>query len=444
MHDHNGPAPTIEWVNHASFVTNVGNTRLMCDPWFEGSAFNRGWSLISPTVFPYERFSEITHLWISHQHPDHFAPGTLRRIPPDCRARVEVLYGKRADRLVASWLLSNGFKHVVEVDCDCWQSLDADTKIMCGLHDDDSWLALRTPWGTLLNVNDCVLKRARDVERIAELVGPVDVLFTQFSYAQWTGNPEDTELRKRDAAEKLDRLRLQDCIFRPRAIVPFASYIYFSNVENFFLNDGVNDVGRVAAFIEGELGKQAVVLYPGELQCLSEPCDWHRAAERYAGDFSKCVDGGPVLAPTEESTEALERQIGAFLNRLRRKNPAVVALVRGHTTFYLTDAKVGYELSVRGLRRISISADAADIATSADNVAYAFRTPWGGNTLHVSGRFTSHPPGDRLRFFDLMHELHHYNQTTIDGEWLFSQCVRVVRGATRRLRWAATAGRKGG
>lgn len=443
MHDDSALAPDIEWVNHASFVTHAGSVRLLCDPWFEGSAFNRGWSLISPTVFPYERFDDITHLWISHQHPDHFAPGTLRRIPRECRARLRVLYGKRPDKLVVSWLRSNGFDDVVELDTDRWCSLNPDVEIMCGLHDDDSWLALRTRWGTLLNVNDCVLKRAPDIEHIARLVGPVDVLFTQFSYAQWTGNPEDTAIRKADAAEKFDRIKLQDSILQPRAIVPFASFIYFSNEENFFLNDGVNDVGRVADFIETELGKQVIVLYPGERQSLDRPCDWHSAAEHYASDFAHRISAGPPLAPMQESVEGLERQIETFLSRLRGKNPTVLALVRGRTTFYLTDAKIGYELSVRGLRRISVAPDAADIATSAENIAYAFRTPWGGNTLHVSGRFTSRVKGTHLRFFDLMHELHHYNRTAIDGEWLVQQCVRVIRGATRRLS-AALPGRKGG
>ncbi len=425
--------PVIEWVNHASFVTTVGGVRLLCDPWLEGTAFKDGWALLAATRFGYDDFANISHLWISHQHPDHFAPANLRKIPAEVRARLNVLYRTERGKLVVSWMRSNGFENVKELELERWLEIAPAIELMCGAHDDDSWLALRTPWGTLLNVNDCVLKRAEDIGAIARLAGPVDVLFTQFSYAQWTGNPEDVDVRRRDAAEKLERIALQARILRPRIIVPFASFVYFCNAENFYLNDCMNAVGDVAAFVERELGNQAVVLYPGDRWRVDEPRDWRTAAERYAADARDRLARGPTHAPARFAAEDVEGRINGFLSRLRAKNPAVTLLVREKTTFYLTDSERAYELSARGLVPSALDASSVDVATASENVLYAFRTPWGGNTLHVSGRFTSHVWGGHLRFFGLVRRLHHYNRTPIDGQWIAEQCRRVTRGLLRRL-----------
>jgi UDP-MurNAc hydroxylase len=425
--------PVIEWVNHASFVTTIGGVRLLCDPWLEGTAFKDGWALLSATRFGYDDFANISHLWISHQHPDHFAPANLRKIPADVRARLNVLYRTERGRLVVSWMRSNGFENVKELELERWIEIAPAIELMCGAHDDDSWLALRTPWGALLNVNDCVLKQADDIGAIARLTGPVDVLFTQFSYAQWTGNPEDVAFRRSDAAEKLERIALQARILRPRIIVPFASFVYFCNAENFFLNDCMNAVGDVAEFVERELGKQAVVLYPGDRWSVDEPRDWRGAAERYAADARDRLARGPTHAPATLAAEEVEGGISGFLSRLRAKNPAVTLLVREKTSFYLTDSRRAYQLSARGLVPSSLDASSVDVATASENVLYAFRTPWGGNTLHVSGRFTSHVSGGHLRFFGLVRRLHHYNRTPIDGQWIAAQCRRVTRGLLRRL-----------
>jgi len=427
------PGVTIEWVNHASFIVSAGGMRLLCDPWLTGSAFNNGWRHVTPTRFSAGDFGSITHVWISHQHPDHFAPGDLKSVPPEVRAGVTVLYQTVPDKLVVSWLKSAGYKGTRELPMQQWVRLNDDTELLCGSLDDDSWLAVRTGALTLLNVNDCVLKRAEDIADIKRLVGQVDVLFTQFSYAQWIGNPEDTQRRKADAAEKFARIRLQCRILNPQYVVPFASFIYFSNTENFFMNDAMNRVGSVASFIEEDLGKRAVVLYPGERWKVGEPADWRAAAQRYDADVRARLDAGPVDVPRTVGREQFVSYVNDFLKRLRRKNPLFSLFMREETTFYLTDHEQAFRLGPKGVRAADAGARESDIATCSENVLYAFRTPWGGNTLHVSGRFQSYVPGGHLRFFRVMSQLHYYNRTAIDLHWVAAQCARVPRGVSRRL-----------
>ena len=72
-------SPTIEFVNHASVIISYEDVSILSDPWFNGTAFHDGWRLM------YELqdneitdiLKKITHVYISHEHPDHFRPAFL-------------------------------------------------------------------------------------------------------------------------------------------------------------------------------------------------------------------------------------------------------------------------------------------------------------------------------------------------------------------------------
>lgn len=432
----------IGWINHASFLAASGETKLVCDPWLEGTAFKDGWSLVTPTVFRYADFRDVTHLWLSHQHPDHFAPTNLKRIDPAIRRAMTVLYQETRDKLVVNWCKSAGFGTVRELPPDRWYTLSAGVDVMCGTVGDDSWLAVRTPDAVMLNVNDCVLKTRERIETIARAVGRINVLFTQFSYAQWTGNPPDVDLRRRAAAEKYDRIRLQAEILQPEIIVPFASFVYFCHEQNFYLNDAMNAVEDVASYIEADLGKKAVVLYPGETWSPPGSIAWKAAAQRYASDLAKCLARGPLFASRRVERSEFEAYVNAFLSRLRFKNRRARRLISGKTSVFLTDLGTAYDLSIDGMKPCGLSQRETDIVTSTETVLYAFRTPWGGNTLHVSGRFMSWR-NTHSHFFAFMRKVHYYNVTPVNAVWLRALAARAIRSLARRAaalvprhRWA--------
>lgn len=426
-------SPAIEWVNHASFLTEYGDVRLLADPWLEGTAFKDGWQLIAPTRFEYADFGRVSHIWLSHQHPDHFAPTNLRAIPPEVRRRITILYQTTDDKLVVSWCRSAGFGRVIELPEGRWFDLADGFRVKCATVVDDSWLAIRAGERTLLNLNDCVLNRAETIEPIAGAVGPVDLLFTQFSYAQWIGNPPDRDQRVAQAREKLERIRLQDRILRPAAIVPFASYVYFCHDENFYMNDAMNAVGDVARFVEDELKKPAMIFYPGDTWRFGEPHDWRRAAQQYAADTARAIANGPTRHRRKAPLDELLACVNGFLARLRTKNKNARYVASARATVYVTDADQAFELSMDGMRPCALSEREADIATSAENIMYAFRTPWGGDTLRVSGRFRAWTGSEGREFFTFVRQMQHYNVTRVDLRWLREKMRRAVRGARNRI-----------
>ena len=66
---------SIKFINHASVIVSDNSISVLSDPWYEGDAFHKGWNLLHETKTNDVEviLNEITHIWISHEHPDHFS-----------------------------------------------------------------------------------------------------------------------------------------------------------------------------------------------------------------------------------------------------------------------------------------------------------------------------------------------------------------------------------
>lgn len=135
-------ASKIFWVNHASSILEHDGVRLICDPWIEGTAFNNGWRLLSPTKFQYTDFAGISYIWFSHEHPDHFALPNLRKIPDEIRRRITVLFHFTKDKRVLNVCKSLGFS-TQELPESQWVRV-ANLDLLCGRNEEiDSWIGMK-------------------------------------------------------------------------------------------------------------------------------------------------------------------------------------------------------------------------------------------------------------------------------------------------------------
>ena len=67
----------IRFLNHASFILEYKNFKILTDPYLYGDAFNEGWRLIKE--FDHQKYlSNLTHIYFSHEHPDHFSVPFLK------------------------------------------------------------------------------------------------------------------------------------------------------------------------------------------------------------------------------------------------------------------------------------------------------------------------------------------------------------------------------
>lgn len=69
----------ITFLNHASFIVELNGIKILNDPYLFNSAFNNGWNLIKE-IDHNSFLKNITHIYISHEHPDHFSIPFLKTI----------------------------------------------------------------------------------------------------------------------------------------------------------------------------------------------------------------------------------------------------------------------------------------------------------------------------------------------------------------------------
>jgi UDP-MurNAc hydroxylase len=406
----------VEWLNHSGFVIRTtGGTGLIIDPWFSGSVFNDGWSLLAETRTDVADLADCDHIWVSHEHPDHFSPAALKAFPAERRAQMTVWYQATRDHRVVDFCRDKlGFR-VREMPEGETLEIGPGLRATCGTVANDSWLHLDVDGTSVLNMNDCEFRLRPELEQVAERVGPVDVLFTQFSYAKGIADIADSKRRAGQAEHKLAQMAHQVEVLRPGIVVPFASYVWFSHVENDYMNDQVVTIDRAVDHIRS-LGATPVVLYPGDRWELGSDHDDEPALARYRADEAD--------VPRRERTPAvpvpdheLLAAAAAHGERIREKNQ-LWALAPFRRTRYLqpvllqvTDSEAGrFRYDMFDGLRVDHTDDPVDIIISSQSLAFCFRHEFGLNTLLVNGRFDQARPGGllrlRMQFSPAMHNNH--------------------------------------
>ena len=255
---------SIQFINHASVVVSDGETSVLSDPWYTGGAFHKGWRLLHETSSQEVLYmlNTITHIWISHEHPDHFSISFFRSYADKIKdMSIKILFQKTKDKRVFKFLSKQGFE-VQELDFNRRISLGNNFTITCikdGFY--DSGLLIESNDEKILNLNDCEVTNENRADEVFSTTGEVDVLLTQFSFAAWKGGKENKRWRHEAKAEKINTMRLQIGKFNPKVVIPFASFVYFSNSENFYLNDAVNKPKDLVEKL-GEYSNKLMIMAP--------------------------------------------------------------------------------------------------------------------------------------------------------------------------------------
>ncbi len=396
-------SPPIEilWVNHASFVLKYRDVNMICDPWIEGRVFNESWSLLSKTRFEYSDFKDITHIFFSHEHPDHFFPPNIKKIPAEYKSRISVLFQTTIDQKVRDYCLKLGFKDILELQPWEEYNLTSGLRITNSKvsNDTDSWLLIKCGDKTLLNLNDCVFKKKEELEKINDKIDGLDVLFTQFSYANWAGNKGDLAEMKKRAQDKIDDIKLQLDVFKPKFTVPFASYVWFCHKDNFHLNEGANKISEIHHLLENS-GTRSIVLYPGESWQVGEEHDSVQSVDKYEKDASLINDDNLTEFDSVE-IEELKTHASQNIDRcLTRNNKRKLFSYRDLNVF-LNDHDRAYAFSYsKGLMESDLNREECDVAMHSQSFMYCLDHDWGYDTIHIAGTFEKPSGGDFQNFLE--------------------------------------------
>ena len=145
----------LETVGHASiFLTDNDNQPiLITDPWLVGSTYWRSWWLQNyPDEAKLNDIYKSDTIYITHEHPDHFHPPTLKNFSKHSNLIIPDLPNKE----LKNYLEINKFKFEV-IKKNNWKIINSKNSISIfsiPLWNDDSILLIDTPNVIIINLND--------------------------------------------------------------------------------------------------------------------------------------------------------------------------------------------------------------------------------------------------------------------------------------------------
>jgi UDP-MurNAc hydroxylase len=371
----------ITFINHASILIESQATSVWTDPWTKGKIVNNCAALYSPSApVPFER---VEHIWLSHEHSDHFHFPTLKSIPEADRQRITFLHQKHSSPRVIDAVRKLGFKNIRELPQFGWVTLKPGFEVLCGcVGTMDSLLAIRTEGECILNLNDCVCTDAQ-IRYIHRLVGTPSMLLTQFSIAQWIGNKED----ETDAVQqKIRELQYRNLVFKPEFTVPFASFAYACNQENEWLNRFMITPAQVTAMNLPGLN----FMYPNDVWNSRErKFSTEAAVARYTKDLENLqIDPTP---PSVED-EQVRLKVVELLQALQKRFKNVILSKIEPFQIYTHDTNRVFSI-FPGEARCEVSTATPETAARARYVMcsqvawYTFGNTWGWNVMQGNATY---------------------------------------------------------
>jgi len=180
------PSPGLKakTLGHASVAIYREGERplLLTDPWLVGSVYWRSWWLQHyPSAEEIDWLASAAHVYVTHEHPDHFHMPSIRRLGRG----PTYLFPALAERGFLAYLSERGYRAEAAPPLR-WLLVGEGVAIMSiPMWNDDSLLLIDTPNALILNLNDAkplppVLHALR---RVGDRIGKPRVLLCSYSPA---------------------------------------------------------------------------------------------------------------------------------------------------------------------------------------------------------------------------------------------------------------------
>ena len=385
-----------EFVNHSCIILSHNNISLAMDPWIQGSVFNNSWDLLSKTPEKsIESLKRSQFIWFSHEHPDHFNPPNLNIFSD----KNSFLFQKTVDKRVIKFL-SKISPNVKEIDFKENFQISQNFSIqVVPFQYLDSMSIVKIENLTILNLNDCDIKNDFQLKYIKDRTGPIDVLLVQFSYAIGKSNRNNRDERKKWSNEILSKLSKNIKFLKPKIVIPFASFCYFSKQDNFYMNDSVNDIESTINYLSKENSNvKFLCFYPGDTWDFNSNITNSNAFNKYNKDYKKIN----ILPHNEKVIDCniLIDSCNKFINATK-KNNNLFPLYRFFNRnkykifFRLTDLNKTYLFNFdKGLVETNVSyINKPWCSLSSQSLRNLFTSGYGYDALIIGGRFESNNKG---------------------------------------------------
>jgi len=373
--------PSITFINHACLLIKVGDLNILSDPWFFGRVFDNSWGLLQETEIDKwkQTLQQVTHIYISHEHPDHLHFPTLKVLKKILPDNCIVIYKRQSHQNVRNAIVSLGFQFL-EVEIGNQVELAHNIRFWLFADAYDTMMLLNYAGTWILNQNDCLLNSKAE-RGIRELTSAIDIHFVQFSIAGWVGNPD--EQRKLESARQNCRNRVLEDSRRlsSKSVVPFASFVEFQTPNNNYLNAYRTRLSELTSLP----GLNLQVLFYGDEYLWSNEESRQRTSDNIS-KYESLMSRSSIIRPEEPnvSKEELIQKSHAWLNNLRSNCfpwlfPLTVRIGllndNSHLEFNMLTGKVSILPKTKNLH--------AEVTPSL--LLFLTSQPWGADTLFISG-----------------------------------------------------------
>lgn len=362
-------------LNHASFLLSSGGTRLLFDPWYEGTCFRGGWGLRYDNPDALTDAATATHLWISHYHGDHLHLPTLRRLASS-NPGLHVFANVSDNFEMVTPLRAAGFTQVHPLSERRRVRVDEDlfiTRYPCtGI---DNFLVIETAGVKIMNFNDCNLP-VSSIRSLVRRIGRIDLLFTNFNHAYKLLEPADAATVKTRLAGRFKRIL--DAV-RPVRAVPFAS------MHRYLSPDSQDQNGKMLTSEDLSAADERVLSLG-----FGDICEWT------AGEELRILRRRPALEPSpgilktytnSVSEPELRRALEEYLDHLRGYFGPLCACVPTLRIRIKDWAEGGLEADLGRASSTRLTTGPYHIASHSSTILDWCSKPYGTDALFVGADF---------------------------------------------------------
>ncbi len=393
---------TVRLISHASILIEIDNKKIITDPWFFGTAFNDGWELYpKPKIDNISDFiNDIDIIWISHEHPDHFHFPTLKWIFSNCKDDVEIFFQHTNSLKVFDALKKIGFKNFVMMPHRKKIKITPNVELGCYAHRhlDSSLAVLVNNNFWLLNINDTELD-SKDISIIKKDWGNPSVIYNQFSIAGFEGIENELSV---DASSVLDKMIEHHKKLNTNLTVPFASFVRFARKDNSFMNNYINTPFDVKRKFEKNNCEICLTSYE------SRELIWDNVKEPPI-NLKEVYDHSRKVFKDYYSHHSIKHEDEFHYQKISPKEITIIIEKKlrdwkKNTSYLYWKHLEPFKFCVKdwdndiwviNFKDLSFKKESNgfdyDILIRSQPLAYAFSTPFGVQTLGVSGRYKFHP-----------------------------------------------------
>jgi UDP-MurNAc hydroxylase len=283
----------VTYIGHACMIMESGGTRILMDPWLTDPTYHGTWWHYPPLAVGVRDLPKIDYLYVSHEHPDHFDPPTLRQL--DKRVPVIIANFKRKrfrDRLHAI-----GFHDITEINFGEEVRCNGSGLIVRLIAPDRPWddsaILVKDGQTTVLNVNDCHLDEVT-LRRLGS-EQQIDLAFLTFTGAsQYPGCFEFPLTSKIQRWQESKQSHLEEFVnwarlLQTKRAVPAAGNFALLAPDQLFMNTAhyVNTPQEAVDLLRAQAPEiEGIQMNPGDewsadgqLTRLHPPPDWSRRLE---------------------------------------------------------------------------------------------------------------------------------------------------------------------